>query len=71
MNRADEQFLRKFHIVGDPTPEEIEARLRAEYEAQIIAMLEREQAESNAAARGILRALLCSILVWIALWLSR
>jgi hypothetical protein len=70
MNRADEQFLRKLHI-GGPTPEEIEARLRTEYEARIVAMLERSRAESIAAARGILQALLCSLLVWMALWLSR
>jgi hypothetical protein len=70
MNRADEQFLRKLHI-GGPTQEEVEARLRLEYEAQIVAMLERSHAESMAAANGILRALLCTLLVWMALWLSR
>jgi hypothetical protein len=70
MKRADEQFLRKLHI-GDPTPEEIEARLRLEYEAILITALERERAESIAAARGILWAMLSSLLVGVALWLSR
>lgn len=69
--KADREFLKAIHVKPpeDEATEEIERRL-AEHEAILLAALERDRAESIAAARGILWALLISMLVWIALWLA-